>query len=410
MRVWFTQRSLIIFLLFSITGYTCYCQQSGIIYTQRTSPVGIVNYAAPVSAIGLGTGKFIDGYVRKYGSTTFIFPVGDNGSRRPFAAAADGTIGAYFGVDPSVAITSNPEGGDYAPLPTGAPFSKDSKDGDIRAISSSEYWDINGTNPTKITLTWTASSNITALLNGSNLSKLFIVGWNGTRWVKITSIIDPTSVLGGASTAAAGSISTEAAIVPNTYNVYSFGVPVDGPLPVNLVSFKGIAEGKTARLEWTTTSEVNSERFDIERSDNGKNWEYLGSVKTQGEFDTTSKSDFHYNYVDSKPLGGENFYRLKMIDKDGTFAFSRLISLLFDENAEVSFFPNPVSDILFIKGLDLSSVKEVTLYDLSGRSAYAVTTNLSSGIDVKKLPVGIYTLRVLHKNGSLTTHKILVRK
>jgi hypothetical protein len=101
--------------------------------------------------------------------------------------------------------------------------------------------------------------------------------------VKITSIIDPTSVLGGASTAAAGSISTEAAIVPNTYNVYSFGVPVDGPLPVNLVSFKGIAEGKTARLEWTTTSEVNSERFDIERSDNGKNWEYLGSVKTQGE-------------------------------------------------------------------------------------------------------------------------------
>ena len=113
MRVWFTQRSLIIFLLFSITGYTCYCQQRGIIYTQRTSPVGIVNYAAPVSAIGLGTGKFIDGYVRKYGSTTFIFPVGDNGSRRPFAAAADGTIGAYFGVDPSVAITSNPGGGDW---------------------------------------------------------------------------------------------------------------------------------------------------------------------------------------------------------------------------------------------------------------------------------------------------------
>jgi hypothetical protein len=140
-------------LLFSITGYTCYCQQSGIIYTQRTSPVGIVNYAAPVSAIGLGTDKFIDGYVRTYGSTTFIFPVGDNGSRRPFAAAADGTMGAYFGVDPSVAITSNPAGGDYAPLPTGAPFSKDSKDGDIRAISSSEYWDINGTNPTKITLT-----------------------------------------------------------------------------------------------------------------------------------------------------------------------------------------------------------------------------------------------------------------
>ncbi|PQA56091.1 hypothetical protein [Siphonobacter curvatus] len=200
--------------------------QPGIVNTIRTAPYGVLNFGTAATSSGASDAAHVDGYVQKFGTTSFVFPVGDNGQYGPFAAAADGTTGAYFHVDPSSAITSMVGGGNYPVLPTGGPFATSSKATDVTTVSTKEYWDIDGTNATKITLTWDAISDVTTL-TGSSLTKLGIVGWNGAQWVKIPATVDATSILGGTSSLTAGSITTNTALAPNTYTAYTLASVVN---------------------------------------------------------------------------------------------------------------------------------------------------------------------------------------
>lgn len=218
--------------------------QPGVILTERaTGNFGVLNFSGDnLASTGASDAGYVDGYVRKYGSGQFVFPVGDNGALGQFAATGDGTMGAYFHVDANSAATSNLfTGGDYTPLPGGGPFATASMGAGVNAVSTVEYWDIDGTTPTPITLTWDAGSAISDL-TGAQLSKLTIVGWDGSRWVAIPSAIDPTSVLGGASDLNAGSITTSAAVTPNTYTAYTFASREIAPLSTIVISKKAQSE------------------------------------------------------------------------------------------------------------------------------------------------------------------------
>jgi hypothetical protein len=207
--------------------------QPGVILTERTTAsISYLNFSGNgLTATGGDDANYVDGYVRKYGTGQFIFPVGDNGNYGPFAANADGTSGAYFRGNASTAVTTNLfTGNNYAALPAGGPFPTTSKAADIATVSIVEYWDIDGTAASKISLTWDATSGITTL-TGSDLAKLSIVGWNPSTslWEKIASAVDGTSVLGGASSLAAGSISTTSDIVPNSYTAYTLASEAEVP-------------------------------------------------------------------------------------------------------------------------------------------------------------------------------------
>lgn len=205
----------------------------GVILTERASGnLGVVNFVGDgITVSGASNIRHVDGYVRKYGAGRFVFPVGDNGHVGPFAAQASGTMGAYFYVNPSVAITSDVfTGRDYPALPSGGPFAVAARQGHIRAVSNVEYWDIDGASPTTITLTWSAQSNLTTLVNG-DLSAVTIVGWNGGKWENIPSQLDVTSVLGSASTLSSGSVTTRAAIIPNKYTAYTLAGLVPDLVP-----------------------------------------------------------------------------------------------------------------------------------------------------------------------------------
>lgn len=205
--------------------------QPGIIGTVRTAPFGVLNFAASATgSTGAGDASHVDGYVRKYGTGQFVFPTGDNGHYGPFAATADGTLGAYFFTDPNSATTSNLAGGNYPALPNGGPFSTASKAATLSTVSTQEYWDIDGATATTITLTWSAASAIGSL-TGNDLSKLTIAGWNGSQWVALPSAVDGSALLGGSSSLTAGSISTTSAVTPNGYSAYTFAATA-APAPV----------------------------------------------------------------------------------------------------------------------------------------------------------------------------------
>ncbi len=378
--------------------------QPGVILTDRAAGnFGVLNFSGDnLTSTGASDAGYVDGYVRKYGAGQFVFPVGDNGFVGQFAASADGTMGAYFHADANTAVTSNLfTGSNYAPLPTGGPFPTSNMGTNVDVVSTIEYWDIDGTNVTPLTLTWDAGSAI-GTLTGNQLSKLTIVGWDGVQWVAIPSKVDVTSILGGTSDLTAGSITTISPLAPNTYTAYTFA-SLTLPLPVTLTRFTVAAEGKTALLAWATTEETNSDRFEIERSADGKKWAMIGSVASTGE----SKVLVNYTFTDNAPLSGENLYRLKMVDKDDTYAYSAIRNVRIQGEA-VRPYPNPVSDKLRIDSY--ANVKEVSVKNTAGRNLMQIQKVSNDGIDVSKLTPGVYIVTLTLFDGTISTHKVAVTR
>lgn len=218
-----------------------------------------------------------------------------------------------------------------------------------------------------------------------------------------TFTLSPTGVLSGTPTATGNiTFTAKATDAENNVTQANFTIVVDNPLPVTLTSFSTAKEGQTALLKWSTTAETNSDHFEIQRSQNGKSWGMIGTKKSNGE----SSSLQSYNFTDSEPLDGENLYRLKMIDRDGTFAYSRIESLTF-EGLTASFHPNPVAEKLVITAGDFSKVKNIQIYDASGKTVYKSAAAPSAEINVQNLSAGLYVVQVVRTNGTVITHKII---
>ena len=122
-----------------------------------------------------------------------------------------------------------------------------------------------------------------------------------------------------------------------TGNTSEFGVLTSPPLPVKLVHFSARQVEQSIGLNWSTSQEANANRFEIQRSVDTRHWETIGERIAVGE----SMATVRYSFDDSTPSSGDNYYRLKMIDLDGTFAFSGIQSVNF-KNKAVCVYPNPL--------------------------------------------------------------------
>ncbi|SEJ01519.1 Por secretion system C-terminal sorting domain-containing protein [Dyadobacter sp. SG02] len=203
--------------------------------------------------------------------------------------------------------------------------------------------------------------------------------------------------------------SKETALIVATLNGCSDTLTAfkDCSMPVTLIDFSGAKVENTIALKWNTAEETNSDHFDVQRSADGKSWATIGAQKSRGE----SFAEVNYGFVDKKPASGDNYYRLKMVDADQTFAYSKIIKVGFDNAALLSeFYPNPVSDILNLKSTDWSQVKSVELHSLTGLSVYRSGKAIAKTIDVKNLPVGMYILTITHKNGEVVNRKVLINR
>lgn len=170
------------------------------------------------------------------------------------------------------------------------------------------------------------------------------------------------------------------------------------PLPVTLISFLAAKQEATALLTWQTSSETNSDRFEIEKSQQGKNWINIGSIKANGDKDSNAK----YSFLDNSLFSGDNLYRLKMIDRDETFAYSRIQRLFF--NSTIIFYPNPVNDYLIIKG---GSSMRINIVDNAGRLLYDSEVASTESIDMSSFSTGIYMVKLFNSDGSVTTTKVI---
>ncbi|MEM9849892.1 MAG: T9SS type A sorting domain-containing protein, partial [Bacteroidota bacterium] len=178
-----------------------------------------------------------------------------------------------------------------------------------------------------------------------------------------------------------------------------FSIGNDNVLPVELLSFKGRALEEAVLLEWITATEINNKGFFIERSEDSKAWKSLGFVEGQGN----SLEEHDYDFLDEQPILGIGYYRLKQVDFDESFEYSKVIAIEFGEDkASLSdAFPNPTNDYT---QLDLTLPKSeqviVDIYDAIGRHLQRDVQTFPAGksnivLTTQHLATGTYYVRVL---------------
>jgi hypothetical protein len=178
------------------------------------------------------------------------------------------------------------------------------------------------------------------------------------------------------------------------------------PLPIGLGTFTAVADNNKAKLDWTTLSETDNTGFDIERSNDSKNWVKIGFVSSLAENGNSSQK-LQYETYDQSPVAGLNVYRLKQIDKDGTVTYSDVRLLNFNNaTTNISIYPNPTTDIVHIQTTDWTNVSKVNVSDANGRVLLQVN-DATNGINLNGLTNATYLIQIVKKDGSVANFKVI---
>jgi hypothetical protein len=175
-------------------------------------------------------------------------------------------------------------------------------------------------------------------------------------------------------------------------------------LPLNLLSFEAVKQNKQVLLQWITENELNSDKYIVERSADGIQYSNIGLVPA-----FNSSSTNNYRFIDLQPLPGFNFYRLKMMDKDGSFRNSPVRRINFDNAGDdISLYPNPVvQSKLIIASTGICN--RAILFDAAGKTIRTFTLNgRNSTLDLTGIAGGTYQLKIFTSN-STQTQKIIIQ-
>lgn len=162
-------------------------------------------------------------------------------------------------------------------------------------------------------------------------------------------------------------------------------------LPVELISFEITEHSKEmVELQWEVATELNTEGYIVERSSNGERFTALSNLAALG-------SNNAYLFEDKAPLNGTSYYRLKMMDLDGSFEYSDVLAVQLGNEKEFKVFPTKAKDQITLSyNQDTQSEAEVSIFNIQGQKvqevALALTAN--SSISIQQLNSGTYIMQV----------------
>jgi len=179
-------------------------------------------------------------------------------------------------------------------------------------------------------------------------------------------------------------------------------------LPLNLLSFTVVRDGSNVNLSWQTSGEMNTDRFEAEHSSDGNNFIGIGNVQASGN--STGIRD--YSFTHSNPPNGFNFYRLKMIDIDGTLTYSRIVSIQIARAQSVfSIYPNPTGDYISVKPSTTNGGAIITITSRDGLLVKSIRMDKNQQeikIPMYNLPAGLYTISL--ESGGLIQSQTMFKK
>jgi len=206
------------------------------------------------------------------------------------------------------------------------------------------------------------------------------------------------------------SIDGETVFEADDADFYFISYVCANPLPVKLISFTAnTSEGK-AELNWHTSAESNSSHFGVDRSLDGRNFETIGTVKSAGN----SSSDKKYNFIDSElaKLPVTIYYRLRLEDLDGSFSYSRIITVKHESlMSTAKLYPNPlISDRIVQIDVPLST-DQIMVYDQIGKLIKADVSSPAPNktkLNLGTIPAGTYLIKMTGNTG-VQTQRVIVK-
>lgn len=171
---------------------------------------------------------------------------------------------------------------------------------------------------------------------------------------------------------------------------------VIAPLPVVFSSLEAYRLGETARIKWRTTSQIDVSHYVIEQSEDGDSYQEISMLT----MDATGR----YSFDHLSPSDGDNFYRIKTIDRDGAFDYSAVKYVHFDKSGQLEFYPNPASDAIKLQLQDdwLGRELRIEILNPMGQTISKNQITVSNSIvslDISSLSSGFYLIRIADTKG-----------
>lgn len=330
------------------------------------------------------------------GGTTRLFPIGDANAYRPI------TIKSTTGGSQSTHYCA------VRCIPANANLSNSSYSGGIDLVSMKRYFQLSynqGLNGGAASMSFSqfipSYGTDDGVAAGNTDLRVAYSTNAGLNWVGMAQSSQTTSL-----TSPPTSLTPTALATPLVLNSGSGSLLISlarasgtntNTLPVELTSFTGTATGRTVNLHWTTATENNSSAFQIERRNPSKNeWTNIGKVHAAG----TSNSPRDYSFVDQNLTEVTYEYRLKLMDADGSIAYSAMCSVVINLPRAFQLeqnFPNPFNPSTTISfSLPTAANVQVVVYNqLGDQVATLQNGQLEAGYhalrwDAGNLPSGIY--------------------
>ncbi|TGD79665.1 T9SS type A sorting domain-containing protein [Hymenobacter wooponensis] len=323
----------------------------------------------PTATITGSASGFVQGPLVRQSTATgaLFFPVGKGTAYRPLTLNI---------TTAPVVITSY-----TAEQREGRPTDQNMLD-DVRRVSSIRYYSLTaspapaaGTFAGSITLSFGANDYV-----GDPGLATFVVGQsNGAGWSNVGHSANSSSTLTSSSFTSFGDF----VLASTDQN--------QNPLPVSLISFTGKSQPDGVSLRWATATEKQNAFFEVERQVAGQPFRILTRVAGRGNSNTLTS----YSYLDSTPLPGIAYYRLRQVDADGASTYSSILAVLVaDQPLQLTIYPNPTSHELRLTGLGADGQYRV----FNEQGTVQLIGQLSVGamsINVSSLHPGLYRLEVL---------------
>ena len=276
---------------------------------------------------------------------------------------------------------------------------------------------------TTVSLSTLSSDNIKLAINGmpslSQVGQQIPISVNATSSGNVTlSFTDLSALSGFEATLVDNYLNVQTDVRANpsysflidksiatTYGDTRFKLLITPPtvLSVNLSYFSARKSNSGSLISWASDSEVNAQKFEVERSINGSDFTTIGSIAAKGN----SSSRTEYSYFDNSPFAGINYYRLKQMDSDNTASYSKAASLDFSLVNEGYFkvYPNPAIDLIKLDNINQPAGIILSILNLDGKMLKS--TKIAKGeapeMKVSDLISGVYVLKVEDQN----THTVL---
>ena len=339
-----------------------------------------------------GSGWINVGFTFKSSGTTAKFSIrnnnpGGNGNDWAIDDIYVGTCVPTIAMQPIIATCANP------------PTQATAKITDVSRLYSSYQWQLNKNDGNGylnegplVTTTFSASNDYTAVVALPNPITIANNGWK-YRIIVGTSTTDLTS--------------TDCSYTgTQTLIIQDCGII----LPIKLLSIKAELNNNKGDVYWEVADQINVHHYELEKSTDGKNFSYVTTVAV-----SNVGSTIHYMAEDPNINNGVNYYRIKVIDNDFKYAYSQVVTLaLKGKTNELKIFPNPVNDRLFIWLPAETKINTAMIIDAAGRIVQQkiFTSNNSnvSDMELRNLPGGFYTIRIITNNEQVTNLRFIKKQ